>query len=249
VSSSVRFLGIDQIIMRKDYPSNSKSIRILWDSLLILCVILGLIVVLDIYTDYSLSNVWASLLYPIVLGAFSFWVYRMHRGFISISIARICCMPLVIVGIIYAIVVIFSLLPPFSIIPVYSVDNEMFGGKVYQRIESPDGYRIAEGIYRYSGSDASGSKTIHVRIKYSNTPFIQREFYVGRHDSLSSNNRDFTISWIDNTRLSLIDDGKNVEIGTNIIEFAPTLFELAIMAVFKIVAIIVWSISNLIFLL
>jgi len=135
------------------------------------------------------------------------------------------CLPSIIGGIPYLILIILAIVPPFLLATLFWLD-EQSNATLIQKAESPNGAKTVEVYFRPVGAYSGGNGRIEVHLKYTWLPFVKRDIYFVRVTHADENTHDY-LSWVDNETLDIPE--KNTKVKINWIEWEiPSIISLPI---------------------
>jgi hypothetical protein len=165
--------------------------------------ILGLVLWFGFCSDFSWENAAANVLFPPVVGLVGLAsLFQIRKRLIrqQKSMHVLLCLPSVLGGIPYLLLMIVLLIPPFVLGPMLWIKQQSTAILI-QQVESPNGSQLAEVYYLPVGAiipEVNGG--IEVRLKYKSLPFVKRDTFVLRTTNADENTHDF-LSWVDNETL------------------------------------------------
>jgi hypothetical protein len=181
--------------------------------LLAINLLLGLSLWLSFCTDYGWANVWANLLFPPLVGIFGLVCLLARRTNTPSSPRRwrlICCLPSVLGGLPYLVLLIFALLPPFLLATLFWLDEQSNATRI-QQVSSPDGTKIAEVYFLPVGAYSGGNGRIEIHLKYRWIPFLKRDIYYLPTSDADTDTHDYIV-WRDNSTITVSETHDQIQI-------------------------------------
>jgi len=192
----------------------------------ILSGISGLLLTIGLFTDFSWNSIWVNLIFPPTVGILGLVCFKASKPIAKTKRQKwyrgICCLPAMICGLPYFVVMIGAIFPPFILATGFWVTEEA-DRSIVQKSVSPDGSVVALVSYKPSGAYTSGLGSTELQLTYPNFPLVKRDLHkMGKTDS--DTNRTNWIKWIDNNNIYIIDNQKTIEVGVVKFEIPQVLF-------------------------
>jgi hypothetical protein len=171
------------------------QIRRLW---LILNLSAGGLLWFGLFTDFSWDNVWANVWFPpatAFIASITLLSGRRRLSGRQRRLQSLSCLPSIIAGSPYAILIVLAVVPPFLLATLFWC-GEQSGATIIQRLDSPDGLRTAEVRFRPVGAYSGGSGRIEIYLRYKWLPFVKRDLAYIRVSHADENTRDY-VQWLD----------------------------------------------------
>jgi hypothetical protein len=117
------------------------------------------------------------------------------------SMHALLCLPSVLGGIPYLLLMIVLMVPPFVYGPIVWIQQQSSAVRI-QQVESLKGSQIAEVYYLPVGPLPELNGGIEVHLRYKSLPFVKRDVFVVRQTNADENTHDY-LSWVNNETLHI----------------------------------------------
>jgi len=164
--------------------------------------ILGLVLWFGFCSDYSWDNAAANVLFPPIVGLVGLAsLFQIRKRLIRQQkrVHSLLCLPSVIGGIPYLLLMIVLMVPPFVFGPMLWIQQQSSATRI-QQVKSPNGSQIAEVYYLPVGPLSELNGGIEVHLKYKWLPFVKRDIFDLLVTNADENTHDH-LSWVDNETL------------------------------------------------
>jgi hypothetical protein len=199
--------------MNGEGSASNRKLPIIWKSLLVFDLLLGLLLWFGGFTDYSWAGTVADIAYPFVVvvsGLFSLVAVVKVSGWGRRLLALLSCVPSLFGGCASIILAAILFLPPFTLGTVFMID-EITGEKLIQRAVSADGWRVAEVYFRPVGAYSGGNGRVYIRVKHRLFPLVERDVYYVEVSHADESTSDY-LHWKDSDTLYIYEEQREVNV-------------------------------------
>ena len=194
--------------------SETTSSKRKWLVLICVNLVLGCVLWLFYFTEYSLVGTIPNILLPpavLLLGVLTLRAGRKAPSKTASHIRKLSSLPAITGGCLHILSALLWLALAFPLGLIFTL-AEIKSEKLIQQAVSPDGTRVAQVYFRGVGPYSPGNGRIFVRVRHRLFPLAEREVYFLPVSRADENTKEY-LAWKDNDTLYLREKGHEVRLG------------------------------------